>query len=79
MTDETPKSNYNEIKTQIEDLKTRLEKIGRLLNLQEESVNLLTENTKSLFKDTMAPNNNSIQEIMRKSLSRGKLPNILSK
>ena len=69
----------NEIRIQIDLLKNRLDNINNILNIQEEAINELVENTKTLLKEAVVPSTSasSIQEIMKKAFSKGRLPNIL--
>ncbi len=77
----TSNKNLNNIRTQIDLLKQRLEGIDKTLELQEEILDLLHENSKSLIKDAISHNRNSstADEIMKSAFSKGKLPKILFK
>ena len=74
---------FDGIRTQLDLLKQRLDNIDRVLNIQEEVLNLLNENTKFLYKEAMAfnnvNNNTPTYEIMRNAFSGRKIPKILFK
>ena len=71
--------NIENIKTQIDLLKQSLENIGKTLDLQENTLNILHEDRKTILCEVLAKNTsgNSIEEIMKNALSKGKIPKIL--
>lgn len=73
--------NLEKIRFQIELLKERLDNIDKVLNVQEEAINLLQENTKSLFKEATVSYNStdSVEEIMKSVFFKGRLPKIFNK
>lgn len=73
--------NLEKIRSQIDLLKERLDNIDKVLNVQEEAINLLQENTKSLFKEATVSYNStdSVEEIMKSVFFKGRLPKILNK
>ena len=72
-------NNFDKIKIQIDLLKKRLVNIDKTLNIQEEVLNTLNENTNSLLGDTQFPNKNtnSVQEVMKSAFPKRKIPRIL--
>lgn len=72
-------NNIENIRTEVKVLKQRLENINKALVNQEKTLNLLNENTKLLLTEALNPKNNfnSVEEIMKRAFSKGKLPNIL--
>lgn len=81
MTTRSFELSLEKIRSQIDQLKERLENIDKVLNVQEEAINLLHENTKALLQEATVSYNNtdSTEEIMKKFFSTGKLPKILYK
>ena len=81
MTDTTSNKNLNNIRNQIDLLKQKLDGIDKTLELQEEVLDILQENSKSLIRDALSPNKGSysVDEIMKSAFSKGKLPKILFK
>ena len=81
MADTESVKNLEKIRIQIELLKQRLDNIDRTLDLQEEVLDVLDENSKSLLQDALNKNQqgNSVNEIMKSAFTRGNIPKILSK
>ena len=79
MTYKSTDKKIDEIKTQLELLKKRLDNIDKILNIQEETLDLLCENTEALFNDALRPSKNEIspEEIMRNAFKSKRLPKIL--
>ena len=75
----TNENNLEKIKLQINLLKENLDNIDKTLNIQEEAINTLHENSKTLFVEAMTHENNSIKQIMKTAFSKGKVPGILFK
>ena len=73
--------NFEKIKAQVELLKQRLINLDKVLNVQAEVLDLMTENTKSLLKDSLIPEKvySSTDEIMKNAFSKRKTPKILFK
>ncbi len=70
------------LRMQLDLLKQRLDNIDRVLNIQEEVLSLLNENTKFLYKEALVynnVNNTSTNEIMKNAFSGRKIPKILFK
>ena len=72
-------TNFEKIRTQIEFLKQRLNNLDKVLVIQEEVLNLINENTKSLLKDSLIPEKvcSSADEIMKNVFSKKAPPKIL--
>lgn len=81
MTDFIPNKNLINIRNQIDLLKQKLDNIDKTLGLQEEALDLLEENSKSLIKDILPIHRNifSTDEVMKNAFSKHKLPRILFK
>ena len=81
MTDFIPNKNLTTIRNQIDLLKQKLDNIDKTLELQEEILNLLEENSKSLIKDVLPTHRNtfSTDEVMKNAFSKHRFPKILFK
>lgn len=80
MYNKNQKDNFEKIKMQLDLLKQRLNNIDITLNIQEEILGAVTQNTKILFEEALVPvSGESVEEIMKKALPKGKLPKILFK
>ena len=81
MADLSQNEGFNKIRTQIELLKDRLNNIDKTLEVQEEVLDLLYENSKSLLHDALYTDDESISvnEIMKRAFSGRTLPKILFK
>ena len=70
--------NFERIKLEIDLLKQRFENLDHILRTQEEMVNHLAENTKSLLKDIfISKKDGSMEEIMKNAFSTKQMPKIL--
>lgn len=72
-------NNLEKIKTQISFLKEKLDNIDKTLNVQEEAINTLHENSKSLLLEAMTHENSSVKQIMKTAFTKGKIPDIFFK
>ena len=81
MKSQNPKNFEDNLRTQITILKQRLENIGSTINVQEQILDILTENTKSLLKEAVpvSKSGDSVEEIIKRAFTGGKLPKSLSK
>ena len=81
MSNSSQNESFNKIRTQIEFLKERLENIDKTLEVQEEVLDLLYENSKSLLHDALYTDDEtvSVNEIMKRAFSGKALPKILFK
>ncbi|MBI3591653.1 MAG: hypothetical protein HY094_09800 [Candidatus Melainabacteria bacterium] len=81
MNENTQIKNLKNIRTQIELLKERLDNIDKTLNTQEEVLDLLFEDSKSLLQEASIckQDNNNVVDIMKRAFTQGKLPKILFK
>lgn len=71
-------NNLERIKLEIDLLKQRFENLDHILRTQEEMLNHLAENTKSLLKDIFSSKkDSSMEEIMKNAFSNKKMPKIL--
>lgn len=69
------------IRSQIDSLKQKLDNLDKTINVQEQILEVLNEDTKKLLPDVLRPVNNSdsVEEIMKSAFSKGKLPKSLLK
>ena len=74
-------TDFENIKAQLELLKQHLDNMDKILNVQEELVDLISKNTNLLPKEVLIPveNKNSVNEVMKKFFPKGQLPKILFK
>ena len=80
MENKNPKNNFDKLKTQIELLKQRLSNMDKILNIQEDILDVTCKNTESLFKDALIPKKVSeVNDIMKNVFSKGTIPKILFK
>lgn len=76
-----PEDFEKNIRSQINYLKQKLDSLDKTINVQEQILEVLNEDTKKLFPDVLRPVNNSdsVEEIMKSAFSKGKLPKSLLK
>ena len=75
---ENKDKNFERIRLEIDLVKQRFENLDHILRTQEEMLNHLADNTKSLLKDIFSSKkDNSIEEIMKKAFSNKQVPKIL--
>ena len=75
---ENENKNFERIRLEIDLVKQRFENIDHILKAQEEMLNHLAENTRSLLKDIFSSNkDNSIEGIMKRAFSNKQVPKIL--
>ena len=74
------------LRNQLNILKERLDHIEKILDSQEQLIEVISENTKVLFKgmgslikEKNSKDSNSVEEIMWNALPSKRLPNILFK
>ena len=80
-TNQTYEKTLEDIKLKIELLKKRLDNIDRILTIQEEVLDLISENTKSLCIEAQESTKNFdlYEKVIRQSFTKGKIPRILYK
>lgn len=81
MSEQDSIKNLKNIKVQIEVLKQRLENIDKTLEVQEEVLDILQENSRTLLHDTLGhwKDKVSVERIMKDAMPKGKIPKILFK
>ena len=78
MNNNNTSKNLQSIRNQIDLLKERLDGIGKTLDFQEEVLDMLYENSKSLIQDALFTEKNySVDEIMKNAFKTKQIPKIL--
>ena len=78
---ETSTKLFLKIRHELESIKLRLDNAEKTLIVQEELLDELNQNTKSLLKEAfgLKETTNLQEEIIRRQFSKGRLPKILFK
>ena len=77
---ENTNKNVENIRKQIDHLKVRLNNIDKNLDTQQEALDILYENSKTLLNEAFNFKNKvSVEEIMKRVFSEGKMPKIMFK
>ena len=80
MTERKLETNIENLKAQINLLNEQLENIGKILDLQENIMNTLHENRKTLIQEAFTKSTNTnLEELMTKVFPSGKIPEILKR
>lgn len=73
-------NKFEDIKKQINIIKAKLENIDKTLNIQEKTLDLIQENSRSLLSEAISNKKEAnLEEIMKSVFKENKLPKILFK
>lgn len=73
-------NKFEDIKNQINIIKAKLENIDKTLSIQEKTLDLIQENSRSLFREAIPhEKETNLEEIMKSVFKGNKLPRILFK